>query len=212
MRRLARDVNHGNFEKLRHILVGYIFKLKILKIIGPIVFIAGFSALIVSCSQSNFFRKELDLKGVRFLIESQFGFDYDTLKIEHIGSASKSSILERKIDRKIFAAEISDLDMNGVPEVYIYGKSNDSDEYGDVFCFTLKDDGSLTEILVPTLDPYISKGYMGHDQFSVSDIFLNRQFKVSREISSEGIQKVKYALMKSPVGLYLNEISSGPKQ
>ena len=99
--------------------------------------------------------------------------------------------------------------MNGVPEIYVYGRSNDSDEYGDVFCFTLKDDGSLTEVFVPTLDPYISNGYMGHDQFSVSELFLNRQFRVPREISSECVQKVKYALTKSSVGLFLSEITSG---
>lgn len=188
-----------------------ILKLKISKIIVPIAFIAGISALIMSCSQISFYRKELDHNGVKFLIESRSGFEHDILKIEHKGSASENPILERQIDRKIYAAEISDLDMNGVPEIYVYGKSNDSDEYGDVYCFTLKDDGSLTEIFVPTLDPYISKGYMGHDQFSVSDIFLNRQFKVPREISSEGMQKVKYALTKSPVGLFLNEISSAPR-
>lgn len=192
--------------------MGNILKLQMPSIISPIAFIIGLSALIVSCSQINFFKKELDHKGVKFLVESRSGFEHDILKIEHKGSTSENSILERQIDRKIYAAEISDLDMNGVPEIYIYGKSNDSDEYGDVYCFTLKDDGSLTEIFVPTLDPYISKGYMGHDQFSVSDIFLNRQFKVPREISSEGMQKVKYALTKSPVGLYLNEISGGPKQ
>jgi hypothetical protein len=189
--------------------VGDILKLQRTKIIGLIALSLVFSLLMISCNQISLFRKELDRKGVKYLIETRAGFEHDILKIEHKESDSENSILERQIDRKIYAAEISDLDMNGVPEIYVYGKSNDSDEYGDVFCFTLKDDGSLTEVFVPTLDPYISNGYMGHDQFSVSELFLNRQFRVPREISSEGVQKVKYALTKSSVGLFLNEITSG---
>lgn len=169
------------------------------------------ATLIISCNQVSLFKKELDHKGVKFLVESRAGLEHYVLKIEHKGSSSENSILERDIDRKIYAAEISDLDMNGVPEIYVYGRSNDSDEYGDVFSFTLGDDGALTQIFVPTLDPYISKGYMGHDQFSVSEIFLKRQFRVPRNVSQEEIQKVKYALTKSKAGLFLNEINDEPK-
>lgn len=165
------------------------------------------TTFIVSCNQISHFKKELDYNGVKYLVESRAGLNHYILKVEHKGSVSEYSILEREIDRKIYAAEISDLDMNGVPEIYIYGRSNDSDEYGDVFSFTIGDDGSLTQIFVPTLDPYISRGYMGHDQFSVSDIFLKREFRVPREVSADEIQKVKYALTKSKTGLFLNEIN-----
>lgn len=163
--------------------------------------------LVISCNQISLFKKELDYKGIKYLVESRAGLEHYILRVEHRESLSGNSILERDIDRKIYAAEISDLDMNGVPEIYIYGRSNDSDEYGDVFSFTLGDDGSLIQIFVPTLDPYISKGYMGHDQFSVSDIFLKREFRVPREVSADEIQKVKYALTKSKTGLFLNEIN-----
>ena len=170
-----------------------------------------FAVFVVSCNQISLFKKELDHKGVKFLVESRAGLEHYILKVEHKNSSSENSILERDIDRKIYAAEISDLDMNGVPEIYVYGRSNDSDEYGDVFSFTLGDDGALTQIFVPTLDPYISKGYMGHDQFSVSEIYLKRQFRVPRNVSQEEIQKVKYALTKSKAGLFLNEINDEPK-
>lgn len=200
------NLNEARLAELGNLLIHEISRKIVVVALG-----LSLASLVISCNQISLFKKELDHKGVKYLVESRAGLEHYILRVEHRGSLSKNSILERDIDRKIYAAEISDLDMNGVPEIYIYGKSNDSDEYGDVFCFTLGDDGALTQIFVPTLDPYISKGYMGHDQFSVSDIFLNRKFRVSSEVSVEEIQKVKYALTKSNAGLFLNEVNDGPK-
>lgn len=171
------------------------------------VILAG---LMISCNQVFVFKKTLSLNDKEFKVESKPGLKNDSLKVELILPAGEKFVLEREIDRKIYAAEIADLDANNVPEIYIYGKSNDGDEYGDVYSFTANNDGSLTEIFVPTLDPYISRGYMGHDKFDVSGSYLNRQFKVAQDVNSEGSQRVKYAISKSAVGLYLNEIKVLP--
>ena len=175
----------------------------------PVLGLCFFSAfLMISCNQVFVFKKNLTLNHTSFDIESRAGLKTDSLVVSLEAPGHEKFTLERQIDRKIYAAEIADLDANDVPEIYIFGKSNDEDEYGDVFSFTVDDSKGLMEIFVPTLDPYISKGYMGHDKFSVSEKYLNREFMVSRDVKQSGIQKVKYEISKSAVGLYLNELKS----
>ena len=129
------------------------------------------------------FSKTLALQGIEFTVESTNAGSINQLTITPSGLKEDNSIISSEIDGSVIDAEVADLDANGSPELYVYVQSAGSGSYGSLIAYAVNNGMSLSAIyLAPLEDDAInSKGYMGHDQFSVVENTLARRFPVYNE-------------------------------
>ena len=102
---------------------------------------------------------------------------------------------------------IADLDNNGFDEFYIITISSGSGSYGNVFAFASNEDKSLSMIYFPTIqegdEEYV--GYMGHDNFQVSENKLIQTFPIY--LSSDQNSNPTGGTRQLTYGLYPGEAS-----
>lgn len=129
------------------------------------------------------FKVALELQGFSFAIEATNEGSINKLKIVATGLTEDSSPAETEIDRTVPGAEISDLDSNGFPEVYVYIASAGSGAYGSLVAYAVNKGKSMSPIFLPGIadDPKASKGYMGHDSFAVQENALGRRLPIYNE-------------------------------
>ena len=99
-------------------------------------------------------------------------------------------------------AEIEDLNSDGSPEVLIYTKSDGSGSYGNVIGFSVNNKKSMSQIYFPPItdNKELSKGYMGHDEFTIIETTLAQRFPIYKESDSNanptgGTRQVTYKLV-----------------
>jgi hypothetical protein len=75
---------------------------------------------------------------------------------------------------------VADLDKNGFDEFYIITTSSGSGSYGNIIAFASNRDKSLSMIHFPGVEEgdELFTGYMGHDQFQLSENVLIRSFPI----------------------------------
>ena len=85
-----------------------------------------------------------------------------------------------------------------------------SGSYGSVIAYAVNKKQSVTEIFMPNLtdDPKLSKGYMGHDEFSIVENSLGRRFPIYLDGDSNakptgGIRQLEYQLVPCEAGWLL---------
>ncbi len=94
-----------------------------------------------------------------------------------------TAITIKEADGMVTGAEAADINQDGSPEIYVFVTSAGSGSYGSLIAYSANNNKSLTEIFLPPLedDKVNSKGYMGHDSFSVKDNLLLRSFPIYKE-------------------------------
>lgn len=129
------------------------------------------------------FSKTLALQGIEFTVESTNAGSINQLTITPSGLKIDNSVIRSEIDGSVIDAEVADLDANGSPELYVYVQSAGSGSYGSLVAYAVNNGMSLSAIYLAPLedDAVNSKGYMGHDQFSVVENTLARRFPVYNE-------------------------------
>ncbi len=124
----------------------------------------------------------------------------------------------KEADGTVTGADVADLNKDGSPEVYIYMTSAGSGSYGSLIAYSANNRKSLGPIYLPPLedDKINSKGYMGHDQFSIKDNRLVRSFPVYKDGDSNakptgGTRELEYELISGEASWQLKLVKSSGK-
>lgn len=169
-----------------------------------------------AAEESAGFSKSLALQGVEFNVEATNQGSINQLTITPSGLQEDNSVISSEIDGSVIDAEVADLDANGSPELYVYVQSAGSGSYGSVVAYAVNNGKSLSAITLQSLedDAANSKGYMGHDEFSVVENTLARRFPLYNEgdtnASPSGkTRQLEYKLVPGEAGwqLKLNKSS-----
>jgi len=134
-----------------------------------------------SGNTSNGFDKVLKLEGITFHVQASNEGSLNQLTITPSGLSIDNSVIKQEIDGSVTGAEIADLNRDGSPEIYVYVTSAGSGSYGTLAAYSTNNKKSLSEIYLPPLEnekKSVSKGYMGHDQFSLVENTFARRFPI----------------------------------
>ncbi len=156
------------------------------------------------------FTKRLELQGISFYVTCANEGSINTLHIIPAGLKVDNAPISREIDGTVTGAEVTDLNVDGSPEIYVYVTSAGSGSYGSLVAFSANKLKSLSEIYLPPLseDQAASKGYRGHDEFAVLEGVLGRRFPVYRDMDinatpTGGTRQIQYKLVPGEAGWLL---------
>jgi hypothetical protein len=147
------------------------------------------------------FDQILELQGISFHVSSPNNSSINTLTIQPSGLEIDNSSMDVEIDGTVTSAEITDLDSNGWPEIYVYVNSAGSGAYGSLVAYAVNNGKSISGIyLSPITDDKVnSVGYMGHDEFAVVESTFVQRFPIYLENDtnanpSGGTRQLQYKL------------------
>jgi uncharacterized protein len=156
------------------------------------------------------FDRTLELEGVTFHVSCANDSSLPTLRIVPAGLKIDNAPITREVDGTVIGAEIADLNVDGSPELYVYVQSAGSGSYGSLVAYAANNRKSLSEIYLPPVreNPKASKGYMGHDQFTVVENTLVQRFPIYRQGDANakptgGTRQVQYKLTPGEAGWVL---------
>jgi hypothetical protein len=124
------------------------------------------------------FDKTLSLQGLTFHVKCPNQGSTNKLTITPEGLEGDDSPIVVEVDGSVTHTEVGDLDANGFPEIYIYVQGAGSGSYGSLIAYAANKKQSLSPIFFPDLteDKVNSKGYMGHDAFTLVKGTFERRF------------------------------------
>jgi hypothetical protein len=183
----------------------------------PGIMAEGEIAQLLKQPADSSFDRVLELQGIRFHITSSNSSSINKLQIALAGLEIENPLLEKMIDGTVTGVDVADLNLDGSPEVYVFVSSAGSGSYGTLVAYSTNRLKSISGIYLPPLkeDKTASKGYMGHDTFSVEGNYLVRRFPVylDSDLNSKptgGIRRLEYLLIPGDDGwiLRLDKISA----
>lgn len=149
----------------------------------------------------NTFEKILTLQNISFEITTTIESDSIKLNIQPSGLELDNQKIVLDIDAPVIDAEIEDLNADGFPEIAIYTTSSGSGSYGNVIGFSVNNGKSVSQIYMPNLteNKTASKGYMGHDEFTIVENSLCRKFPIYNDNDTNanptgGTRQIEYKL------------------
>ena len=132
------------------------------------------------------------------------------LEVTASGLTGVNEAVQAELDGTAHGAELTDLDANGWPEIYVYVSSAGSGSYGSLAAWAVNNGKSMTPVYLPPLEqtPEALSGYMGHDEFAVVENRLVRRFPVYQEgdtnsAPSGGTRQLQYRLEQGEAGWVL---------
>ena len=153
---------------------------------------------------------ELSYGDIRFALQANAGGSINQLRIQPTGLAVDNSEIRAELDGTAYRAEIADLDSNGWPEIYVFVSSAGSGSYGSLAAYAVNNGKSITPIYLPPLEqsPELMEGYMGHDEFALTENRLLRSFPIYRQDDSNaaptgGTRQLQYRLEPGEAGWVL---------
>lgn len=151
--------------------------------------------------QKFVFQKTLSLQGITFEIKASGEGSIQQLSIQPEGLEIDNQKVTLEIDGQVTNAEIEDLNSDGSPEVLIYTVSAGSGSYGNVIGYSVNNRKSMSQIYFPDLfeNKEASRGYMGHDEFTIIETTLARRFPVYNDGDTNnnptgGTRQIEYKL------------------
>ena len=129
------------------------------------------------------FRQELELQGIRFVVEATNEGSMNNLTITPSGLSEVNDVISREIDGSVTKAEIGDINADGSPEIYVWVNSAGSGSYATPIGYSANNNKSMSEIYFPPIseDAVNSKGYMGHDEFAVVEGIVAQRFPIYKD-------------------------------
>ncbi|MFT3901596.1 MAG: hypothetical protein QM727_00320 [Niabella sp.] len=154
------------------------------------------------------FAKELQWQGITAKVSVVKDGEGNVLSISFpAGLSANNGVQDIEIDGTATNAEIGDLNDDGSPEVLVFTQSEGSGSYGNVYGVSVSDKKSVSVFHFPATadDAKISKGYMGHDKFSIEKNRLVQEFPVYKDgdINAKptgGTRKIVYKLVDGDAG------------
>ncbi len=156
------------------------------------------------------FDQVLEYDGIAFHVVTTGEGSVRNLTITPSGLEVDNTPITRETDGAVTNAEVSDLNADGSPEVYVYTTSAGSGSYGNLVAYAANNRKSLSEIYLPpvTDNPEAAKGYMGHDEFAVVESTFVQRFPLYKEGDSNaqptgGTRQLQYKLEPGEAGWVL---------
>ncbi len=134
-------------------------------------------------TEKSGFKQELELQGIRFVVEATNEGSLNNLTISPSGLSEVNDVISREIEGSVTKVEIEDVNADGSPELYVWVTSAGSGSYGIPIGYSANNKKSLSEIYFPPIseDAVNSKGYMGHDEFVVGEGIIAQRFPIYNE-------------------------------
>lgn len=133
--------------------------------------------------------------------------DQNEVRIKPIGFDNAAREMNFYIKGGITKAEIDDLNNDGFPDLILYVYSGANAEYGTVFAFASQDNKSYVPFVLPDamLDGKLKDGYLGHDEFTLLEGKLMREFPLykpgdDKDKPTGGKRFVQYSVSPSGNG------------
>lgn len=156
------------------------------------------------------FDQTLTLQGITFRVSCPNDSSVNRLTIAPAGLEIDNRPIVREIDGTVTMAEVSDIDVNGSPEIWVYVQSAGSGSYGSLVAYAANNKKSLSEIYLPPVvdHPKASAGYMGHDEFRIVENTFVQRFPIYRPGDSNaaptgGTRQLQYKLVPGEAGWLL---------
>ena len=160
--------------------------------------------------QAAGFTRTLGLLGITFRVSCPNRGSINTLQIEPEGLLTDNSPMVQEVEGTVRGADVADLNADGSPEVYVYVQSAGSGSYGSLVAYSANNLKSVSGIYLAELadDARASRGYMGHDEFTIVKDRLVRRFPIYRESDTNakptgGTREVTYQLQAGEAGWLL---------
>ncbi len=174
------------------------------------VFIVA-SLVLVSAFAEDFFA-QMVLQGVTFQVESPNQGSINPVTVRAETPNGPFGSIDSEADGTITNVEVSDLNVDGYPEIYIYVNSAGSGSYGSLIAYASNRNLSLSEIYLPPVEAgsVEAQGYMGHDEFGLVENTLVRRFPIYRDgdpnsTPSGGTRQIQYKLVAGEAGWVLRK-------
>jgi hypothetical protein len=156
------------------------------------------------------FNQTLSLQGISFHVTCPNQGSMNTLRITPRGLKEGNEVISQDVEGTVTMAEVADINSDGSPEIYVYVTSAGSGSYGTLVGYSANRKKRLTEIYLPPLNenPNASKGYRGHDAFSVVEGYIVRHFPVYLDQDTNaqptgGVRQIQYKLKAGEAGWIL---------
>jgi len=131
-----------------------------------------------------------------------FGTMWAVSTVETDRDNRQVNIVSTKVPNLKFASQVDDLNNDGFPDVVMYAKSSAPNEKGYLYAISSEENRSFRPIAFPDItdDAKLSKGYRGHDEFSLLETTLMRKFPIYSDTDSTnqgpiGKRVVQYRLV-----------------
>ena len=161
------------------------------------------------------FDRTLELLGVLFRVTCATDSSVNELHLVPSGLEVDNTPIARTIEGTVAGAETADLNGDGSPEIYVFITSAGSGSYGELVAYAANRRKSLSEVYLPpvTQDVEASRGYQGHDEFTLAGNALVRRFPVYRAGDTNagptgGARQLQYRLVPGEAGWFLELVRS----
>lgn len=179
----------------------------------PVKIVIFLLPLIISSTlHAEEFFAEMALQGVTFQVKSPNDGSINSVTVLAKTADGSIGTMESEADGTITSVEVSDLNADGYPEIYLYVTSAGSGSYGSLIAYASNRNKSLSPIDLPPIDQDSTeaKGYMGHDEFAVIETTFVRRFPVYKEgdpnaAPTGGTRQIQYKLEAGEAGWVLRK-------
>jgi hypothetical protein len=146
-----------------------------------------------------------ELQGITFQVFSPNNRSGNTLTATPAGLEEDNRPIEMDVSGIITRIEVADINVDGSPELYVYGFDGKSQT---LFAWSSNKKKSLSQITLPDLDAAQSKGYRGGDEYAVVEGILARRFPIYPDDQPESkpsvkIRQIQYKLHAGEAGWLL---------
>ncbi|MEB3165316.1 MAG: hypothetical protein VKO65_01465, partial [Cyanobacteriota bacterium] len=158
------------------------------------------------------FNRTLSLQGYSFQVKATGEGSQQQLTITTRGGKTPIKPISQTVNGTVIGAEVADLNSNSLPEVYVYVQSAGSGSYGELVAYSVVNGAQLSPIYLQELTGAPTKGYQGHDEFSVVEGCLVRRFPIykpgdSNAKATGGLRQICYKLKNGEASWILRPTS-----
>lgn len=129
------------------------------------------------------FRSDLELHGIKFLVDSPNRAVANSVTITPSGLEISNDPFTSPVNGYVVDAQVGDLNVDRSPEAYIFVRERGGLERVNVIAYGTNSRKSMSEFVLPEPDVQTKeyKGYNGKDQFDVVENTLSRRFPLFAE-------------------------------
>jgi hypothetical protein len=151
------------------------------------------------------FDKKEELQGITFQVFSPNNRSGNRLIVTPSGLEADNTPIEMDVSGIITRIELADINVDGSPELYVYGFDGKSQT---LLAWSANRKKSLSQITLPDLDAIQSEGYRGGDEFAVVEGILGRRFPIYPDAQPDSkptgkVRQIQYQLHPGEAGWLL---------
>lgn len=128
------------------------------------------------------FNGKEELQGITFQVFSPNIRTGNSLNVTPSGLKEDNKPIQLDVVGIITRIEVADINVDGSPELYVYGFDGKSQT---LLAWSVNKKKSLSDINLPDLDAVQLKGYRGGDEFAVVEGIIARRFPIHSEDTAE---------------------------